>query len=384
MENKKKYIVISPLFPDDNSHTGSYVYDQVKTIIDLSDYNVKVIKVTSLFSSKKDYNFKGIEVKIFKVLDLPFFIFPGLFNWVNAIRIKQFFIAHNLVAELDVIHAHVCYPSAYLANSIATVLNVRTMIQHHGIDALQLLNGRLSFITKIQKKILINRSLKQLNEIGLNVSVSNKVRKELHRYSNYKPKNEFILYNGVDRSKFFKKETAKNDVFTIGCVANYWKIKDHITLIKSIQEILEDGNIIKLRLIGSGPTLSSCKKYVVENNLSKYINFEKDIAHEKLNDFYNSIDLFVLPSYYEALGCVYLESWSTNTPFIAIKNQGISELIPEHEIDNLLVDEKSPSSLKEKILIEYNRKRSFPFDEKYDIKNSIKEFMSYSFFKSDY
>ena len=68
-------------------------------------------------------------------------------------RIKQFFKAHNLVTELDVIHAHVCYPSAYLANSIATVLNVRTIIQHHGIDALQLLNGRLSFITKIQKKL---------------------------------------------------------------------------------------------------------------------------------------------------------------------------------------------------------------------------------------
>jgi len=380
MEDKKKYIVISPLFPNDNSHTGSYIYDQVKTIIDLSDYNVKVIKVTSFFSSEKDYNFKGIEVKIFKVFDLPFFIFPGLFNWVNAIRIKQFFIAHNLVAELDVIHAHVCYPSAYLANSIATVLNVRTMIQHHGIDALQLLNGRLSFISKIQKYILRNRSLKQLNKIGLNVSVSNKVRKELHRYNNYKPKNEFILYNGVDTSKFFEKETAKNDVFTIGCVANFWKIKDHITLIKSTQGILEDGNIIKLRLIGSGPTLSSCKKYVVENNLSKYIIFEKEIAHEKLNDFYNSIDLFVLPSYYEALGCVYLESWSTNTPFIAIKNQGISELIAENEINNLLADEKSPKSLKEKILGEYNLKRNFPFDEKYDIKNTIKVFMNYSFF----
>ena len=152
MENKRKYIVISPLFPNDNSHAGSYVYDQVKTIIDLSDYNVKVIKVIPLFSSQKDYNFKGIEVKVFKVFDLPFFIFPGLFNWINAIRIKQFLKAHNLVAELDVIHAHVCYPSAYLANSIATVLNVRTMIQHHGIDALQLLNGRLSVITKIQKK----------------------------------------------------------------------------------------------------------------------------------------------------------------------------------------------------------------------------------------
>jgi len=49
----------------------------------------------------------------------------------------------------------------------------------------------------------------------------------------------------------------------------------------------------------------------------------------------------------------------------------------------LLADEKSPISLKEKILGEYHRKRSYPFDEKYDIKNTIKEFINHSFFKSD-
>ena len=136
-------------------------------------------------------------------------------------------------------------------------------------------------------------------------------------------------------------------------------------------------------MIGSGPTLQFCKKYVVENSLSKYIAFEKEIAHEKLNDFYNRIDLFVLPSYYEALGCVYLESWATNTPFIGIEGQGISELISDKERKNILAEKQSAESLKEKILIAYNRKINYPFDEKYDIKNTIKEFINYLLFKSD-
>jgi len=385
MENKKKYIVISPLFPNDNSHAGSYVYDQVKTIIDLSDYNVKVIKVTSLFSSEKDYNFKGIEVKVFKVFDLPFFIFPGLFNWINAIRIKQFFKAHNLVAELDVIHAHVCYPSAYLANSIATVLNVKTMIQHHGIDALQLLNGRLSFITKIQKYILRNRSLKQLNRIDLNISVSNRVKNELHLYPNYFPKQEYVLYNGVNRRKFYNMNVIKStDKFHIGCIANFWPIKDHINLIKAINLLVEEGvNDIVLRLIGTGEMLDSCKNFVKENHLEEHVFFECERPHEQINIFYNEIDLFVLASYYEASACVLLEAWATDTPILSIKKQGIAELIPIKEIDNLLADERSPESLKEKILIAYNNRRLYPFDERYDIKNTIKEFFSFSFFKSD-
>ncbi len=256
---------------------------------------------------------------------MPFFIFPGLFNWVNAIRINRFFKAHDLVAELAVIHAHVCYPSAYLANSIATVLNVRTMIQHHGIDALQLLNGRLNFITKIQRKILRNRSLKQLNGIDLNISVSNRVKNELHLYPNYFPKQEYVLYNGVDRTKFYNMNIVKStDQFHIGCIANFWKIKDQISLIKAIELLLKDGiTDIELKLIGTGKELNYCKQYVRNNNLAEYIYFEKERKHSELNIFYNQLDLFVLPSYYEALGCVYLESWATETPQLSFDSLGV-------------------------------------------------------------
>jgi len=385
MEDKKQYIIISPFFPNDTNHAGSYVYDQVKALIDITNYDIKVIKVVSIFSNEKDYIFRGIKVKIFRVFDLPFFIFPGIFNFINSFRIKQFFNKHNYLENLDVIHAHVCYPSAYLANVVASIVKVKTIAQHHGIDALQLLNGRLSFLTKLQKEILKNRSLNQLNKIGLNLSVSNRVRLALHSYSNYKPKNEFILYNGVDRDKFYNTNSVKtHDKYLVGSIANFWPIKDHISLIKAIELLVLDGiTDIRLKLIGTGEKLNFCKNYVKNHNLSAFVFFENERSHVLINSFYNEIDLFVLSSYYEASACVLMEAWATETPILSIKNQGISELIPEYEIDNLLADEKSPISLKEKILSEYNRKRSYPFDEKYDIKNTIKEFMNYSFFKSD-
>ena len=376
MENKKTYIIITPFFPSKNSFVGSYIFDQVNELRNQTNFNIEIVKMISIFSYEKDYKFKGFSVHVFKTIDFPYFIFPGVFNQINK---KRFFklLKKNKIENIKYSHSHVSYPSAYMVEDLVC----KKIVQHHGLDVLQLTNGRNKFMRNIQKRFLIRNTIKHLNNADINLGVSNLVLQQLRNYKTYNPQNEFVLYNGVDTSKFFEKETAKNDVFTIGCVANFWKIKDHITLIMSIQRILEEGNNIKLRLIGSGPTLPSCKKYVVENNLSKYIIFEKEIAHEKLNDFYNSIDLFVLPSYFEALGCVYLESWSTNTPFIGISNQGISELIPVHEIDNLLADEKSTSSLKEKILNEYNRKRRFPFDEKYDIKNTICDFLALNIFE---
>jgi glycosyltransferase involved in cell wall biosynthesis len=380
-----RYVIITPYFPSEDSHMGSYVYDQAKAINNTQEYNVRVVKVVSFLSKERDYTFQEFDVMVFKVFDFPFFIFPGIFNFINTSRIKRFFKSHNLLSNLDVIHTHVCYPAAYLANAIESVVKVKTISQHHGIDALQLLNGRFRLLTKLQNRFLKNRSIKQLNKIGLSVSVSKRVRKALHQYKKYQPKDEYVLYNGVDRTKFYNTNTAKNnEKYTIGCIANFWEIKDHISLIKAIDLIVLEGiTNIELKLIGSGEKLDLCKQFVVDHNLSSYILFEKERPHTLINDFYNEIDLFVVPSYYEALGCVFLEAWATDTPILSIKEQGIAELIPTNEIDNLLADKKSPESLKEKILGEYNRKRSYPFDEDYDIRNTIRKFINYSFFKSD-
>ena len=376
MDNKKTYLVITPFFPSKNSFVGNYIFDQINEIRYQSDFNIKVIKVVSAFSVEKDYKFEGFEIMIFRVMDLPFFISPGIFNELNTNRFKSF-LKNKKINDVIISHAHVSYPASYLQN----ILDCKKIVQHHGLDVLQLLNGRSNFIMKLQKNYLIRNTIRQLNHSDLNIGVSELVLSQLREYPTYSPKDELVLYNGVDTSKFYPIKGDVNRSFTIGSVANFWEIKDQITLIKAIELLILDGiNDIQLKLIGTGKTLDLCKKFVKDHNLSEFVIFEKERAHNLINSFYNEIDLFVLPSYYEALGCVYLESWSTNTPFIAIKCQGISELIPDYEINNLLADEKSPSSLKEKILGEYMKKRSFPFDEKYDIKNTIKEFMNYSFF----
>ena len=376
MDNKQTYLVITPFFPSKNSFVGSYIFDQINEIRNQSDFNIKVVKVVSTFSVEKDYKFEGFEIMIFRVIDLPCFIFPGIFNGLNTNRFKSF-LKNKKINNIIISHAHVSYPASYLQN----ILDCKKIVQHHGLDVLQLLNGRSNFIMKLQKNYLIRNTIRQLNQSDLNIGVSELVLNQLREYPTYSPIDELVLYNGVDTSKFYPIKGDVNRTFTIGSVANFWEIKDQITLIKAIELLILDGiNDIQLKLIGTGKTLDLCKKFVKDHNLSEFVIFEKERAHNLINSFYNEIDLFVLPSYYEALGCVYLESWSTNTPFIAIKSQGISELIPDYEINNLLADEKSPSSLKEKILGEYKKKRSFPFDEKYDIENTIKEFMNYSFF----
>ena len=382
MKGKKKYIIVTPYFPSESSHVGSYIYDQAK-IIDSSEYfSVKVVKVVSCFINESDYHFKGIDVSIFKVLDFPFFILPGFFNSINSIRFRRFLKNKGFIDNLDVLHGHVSYPSAYLINAISSMLNVRTIIQHHALDPLQLMNCRFNAIKKFQYHFIKNRSLRQINKVGLNVSVSNKVSSVLYDYKDYNPSNEYVLYNGVDRTKFYNMDVSRDSTnYILGCVANFWPIKDHINLIKAIELLVREGiDDIYLRLIGTGETLYFCQNFVEKNNLEDYKCFELERPHEYMNQFYNEIDLFVLPSYFEALGCVLMEAWATDTPTISIKGQGFSELITKEERGYLLADARSPASLKKKIFEQYQNRHSHPFDDKCDINNTIFEFLKQPFF----
>ncbi len=367
-ENRKTYLVLVPFFPSDESFRGSFIFDQLNELRKQSDFNIEVVKVVSVFSAEKDYFFKNFLVRIFRIIDFPLFIFPGLFNRFNKIRF-QTFLRQRQIANIRFSHSHVSYPSAYLIED----LECKKIIQHHGLDVLQLMNGRCKLFRKIQRSFLIRSTIKHLNKADINIGVSRLVLQQLRSYKDYVPKKEFVLYNGVDTSKFFEKETVKRNLFTIGCVANFWEIKGQMTLIRSVQKILEDGGKIRLRLIGSGPTLLSCRRYVFENNLSKHISFESELAHERLNDFYNEIDLFVLPSYYEAFGCVYLESWAANTPFIGVKGQGISEIIPDKT--KMLFNKNDDNDLLNKIKYFVSNDFKLESVRDFDIRNTIRDFL---------
>jgi len=100
-----------------------------------------------------------------------------------------------------------------------------------------------------------------------------------------------------------------------------------------------------------------------------------EVAHHDLNTFYNQINLFVLPSYYEAFGCVYAESWATNTPFIAVKGQGIEEVMNDEMKELSLVEVEDVLDLSSKIRHFYTHNVAFEFNPHLKIENTIRNYI---------
>lgn len=381
---KNIYLEITPFFPTKENFRGPYIYDQVKAIKDNSDFEVIVIKPISIFDKniEENYIYQTIKVYNFIVYDLPSSILPGLFHNLNMYRLEKFIkdVIKINISEIKYIHSHVIYPAGMLAVSVGRKFNIKNFIQHHGFDVFQEDNGRIlkGKLKELNKKFMYNNFIKLVNDTNLNIGVSQKVIDVIKTKKDYKNRNNYILHNGVNIEKFYKINNDKNnDIFIIGCIGNFWELKDQITLIKALKHIVENNQKdILIKFIGSGATLDNCKEFIKENDLDDYVEFLNELDHTELNIFYNSLNLFVLPSYYEAFGCVYTESLQIGIPIIAIKDQGIEEILTEEDKLNMLINKSDHKELANKILLFKNNNIQ---NNKYnfDINLFIRDFLNY-------
>jgi glycosyltransferase involved in cell wall biosynthesis len=359
---KKYYITLTPFFPSPTNYAGSYVYDQVKAIQELSDF--QVIVITPASSGKPVvYNYQGIIVHQVKMVDLPSFILPGLFNSINVKRIldKLIELTNKNLHDIQFIHGHVTYPFGILAVKLAQQIGAKSIVQHHGLDVMSYTNGRFQkgFIRAWNKKWIDKFHVPILNKANWNIGVSQKTLERLKGIPGYVPNKVYVLYNGVNTEKFYPIDGLKNkSKFTIGCVGNFWKTKDQLTLIKAVATLAIDFGLVnlELKLIGNGEMIDSCKKYVKQHKLGYLVTFFETQDHTQMNKFYNSLDLFVLPSYDEAFGCVYTEAYACGIPFIGVEGQGIEELVLPENKQYQLVKPKQVDELSEKIKYFYQNR----------------------------
>jgi len=376
-KNKDIYLVLTSLFPSKGNFRGPFIFDQVKAIRNLSQYEVVIVKIYGLESNPLDYLYDEFKVISFRIVGFPSNILPDLFSKLNATRLYSLLKSKNIeVNNINFIHSHGIFKAGSLAVSLKEnfIPNVKTIIQNHGFDFFGFNNGVLKN-NKWHHKYLKIKGIQVLEKCDLSVAVSERMFYNLKRDFDFLPKNRYVLYNGVDLNKFYPlvNENKKTE-FVIGCVGNFLNIKSQITLIKAVEIILNNNNKIKVKFVGTGITQVDCKKYISTAGMDEYFEFIDVMKHNELNNFYNSLDLFVLPSFSEALGCVYLESIACGIPFIAVREQGIDEIIINK--NDFLIEKNNFMHLSELIVKQIAHKSTTNVIINIDINNLIFKYLS--------
>lgn len=153
-----------------------------------------------------------------------------------------------------------------------------------------------------------------------------------------------VLPNGVDTSRFMQRpgesqETRQrlglgDESLVIGAVGRLVSIKDHSTLLKAAEILLERGIPVRVLLVGSGPELAKLQKLVAASpRLSRRVFFAG--AASDVAPLLNAMDIFVLPSLSEGMSNTLLEAMASGLPVVATRVGGNPELVREEHSGRL-------------------------------------------------
>ncbi|MFR5190933.1 MAG: glycosyltransferase family 4 protein, partial [Clostridia bacterium] len=170
----------------------------------------------------------------------------------------------------------------------------------------------------------------------------------------------------VDTDKFLPVNTKKNDTdrVVITSIGNLIPLKGHEYTLQAIKRMVDEGyKNIRFRLAGRGELEEKLKKLSEKLDINEYVEFMGYISYSDIMVLLQKSDIFVLPSYYEALGCVYLEAMSCAVPAIGCKNNGIDEIIIDG-VNGYLVDNKNVDQIAECLRELMNQEKRLAVGEK--------------------
>lgn len=212
------------------------------------------------------------------------------------------------------------------------------VVQHyHGLNVFkeyQTKHPLRSYFYASRRKCLL---MKTAGVIGVSEKVTNIVRKSCPRLPVH------TVYNGVDTDRFLCCRSFHTDFRVLG-VGNLIPIKGFQYLLEGFSMAVNRGFEATLHIVGNGPEKAALEKQAMSCRIIDRVVFHGTLPYEKVAEQMNQSDIFVLPSFYEALGCVYLEAMACGLPTVGVKGMGIDEIILDGE-NGFLVQQKNSEKI---------------------------------------
>lgn len=154
-------------------------------------------------------------------------------------------------------------------------------------------------------------------------------------YLKYYPfiKRKVCIHNSVEMNNITVQSRDDTTCLSFGYMARLDNQKDPLTLLRAVKYGIENAYFsssdLTVLIAGEGELSQVCRNYVEDNKLEKVVSFAGWVSDKQ--SFYNQVDVFCLPSIFEAFGLVFLEAAHFNIPSIATDVEGIPEVVIDNE-----------------------------------------------------
>lgn len=235
---------------------------------------------------------------------------------------------------------------------LLTINNIKKYLIEFDADIVLTHAGRSCTLAKLAIKkikhkkvfhIAVNHSMNVKRSIGADIVIS--VNKPIFYKTidaGQAENRSFVIHNGIDLEGFCftenKIDFSHKKTITLGAIGRLVEPKNFMATIKmmAILKNLEHKYHKKfiLRIAGDGEYKSELENAVKKLNLENEIKFVGWVSDIK--NFFNNVDIFIMPSLRETFGLVVLEAMKYQKPIISSDADGPKEILRDNK-DGLIV-----------------------------------------------
>lgn len=272
--------------------------------LDKNIFNIHLITIMGGGGLLPEFEKLNITIKIFHK--------KTKFGLGVIFKIKKYLVKEKIV----LVHTHLFAGDTWgrLAARLAHVPIIISTEHNINLD-----EGKLK---KIIKKILSNFSQKI-------VAVSNQVKKYQVEVEKIPTHKLMVINNGINLADFpfYPKSIKRDPTLVLGVIGRLEPQKGQIVALQAAQQLENQGIKAQLIIKGNGSLKNYLLKKAVELKL-KNIVWEE--ASTEVSSFYQRLDFLIIPSLWEGFGLVALESMASNTPVIASRVGGLTDIIKDN------------------------------------------------------
>ncbi|MDR1774355.1 MAG: glycosyltransferase family 4 protein [Clostridioides sp.] len=171
--------------------------------------------------------------------------------------------------------------------------------------------------------------LKNISKLDLIFALHNEQKKEISNLFSIDPKKIITIGSGFNDSIFYDKSyKLTKDKIKICYAGKISNAKGVASLINSLQYLVYPSDFLEFELAGIGSDKKEYNEILNIAEKSKYkINFLGQVKQEHLAELFNRSHIFILPSFYEGLPIVLLESLACSNEIIVSDICGIKDWI---------------------------------------------------------
>lgn len=316
-------LTITPFYPRKGNESGGCFISEPLTELSEAGVHSSVLAAEPFYRPRPYNSASQAEAVWLRYPALPGGLGLASSGWGLFMRLRSAAEKLHARTPIDLIQAHGALPCGHAAALLSGLLKIPFVVTVHGLDAFssrQVSGWPGEWCARVSRKVY--RAARRV--IGVSQHVCDEVQAGIGGASRVS-----VVYNGVNPSLFTPGTDPMQPVLlTIG---NLIPTKGHELMVHALSELRPDFPEITWELIGEGPEWNRIRVLAEGLGVLNSIRFQGRRRRAEVADAFRQCTVFVLPSHYEGLGCVYLEAMASGKPAIGCLGQGIEEVIRHGE-----------------------------------------------------